>query len=95
MPIKNYIKAHKTGIMDKHAWKYAMPVNIAEACISDFIEGYKDNAKAGMLLVINPPGSDKYDPRTDECPTVWSKDKKAQSLHMPMPKEWAGLYQTT
>ena len=91
---KTYMKAHRTGIVPPKSGSIAIPLNILEATISDYLSGYKNNASTGWTLAVNRPGSKEYDPRTGAGPSGWSDDKKAITRSMPLPKEWADLYQT-
>ncbi len=69
-------------------------VNILEAVVTDYISGFRDNAKAGLTLAFHKTGSKHHDPRTGCGPSTWSDDKRAISMSMPMTKEWCDLYQT-
>lgn len=90
----NYIKAHKTGIAKDEFMGMGLSVNNMEATITDFKNGFKDNAKTGTKLATVSAGIKKYDPRTDEGPTNWSEDKKAVCASLPLPCKWNDLYQT-
>jgi hypothetical protein len=84
----------QTGFLSPTAFRLTLPVNISEACLLDYFKGHRSNAKAGWPLIINRPGAAFDDPKTGAGPTRWSPNKNAISLHMPLAKEWADLYQT-
>ena len=98
--IKGYIADHRdisTGKckrnIDDGLGPLALQLNILEATASDLLIKNNDNAKTGWILAMNKAGG-KPDPATGAGPTVWSDDKKAVCLCMPLPKKWADLYQT-
>jgi hypothetical protein len=95
MSIKNeFLKCHTSGIVKPDNTRWLLFIGILEAALTDFFNGYINNSKVGYILAVNKAGSKKYDPRTKAGPSKWSEDKKAIALSVPLPKEWADLYQT-
>jgi hypothetical protein len=95
IPIKkNIAKRFGSGIISPQAYRWTLPINILEACLTDYMNGYKHNARAGRTLMVNRPGRKTDHPLTGAGPSRWSENKKAVSVRMPMPKQWADLYQT-
>lgn len=92
--IRFYLNYHKTGVVPKDSGRFGLTVNILEAVVSDYISGFRDNAKTGLTLAFHRTGSKNYDPQTGSGPSAWSADKKAIRMSMPMTKEWCDLYQT-
>lgn len=92
--MKIYLNYHKTRAIPQDSGRFGVMVNILEAVINDYIFGFRDNAKAGLILAFHKTGSKYYDPHTGCGPSTWSDDKKAVSMSMPMTKEWCDLYQT-
>jgi len=91
---KKTLQRAQTGTVPPDSFRWSLPVNIFEACVTDLLNGNKNNSRASWPLIVNRPGNRKDDPKTGAGPSRWSEDKKAVSLHMPLPKEWADLYQT-
>ena len=92
--IEIYLNYHKTRKIPKDSGRFGLTVNILEAVMSDYISGFRDNAKAGLVLAFHRTGSKNYNPLTGSGPSAWSEDKKAVSMLLPLTKEWCDLYQT-
>jgi len=58
----------------------------------DMSEGHAANARTGKILNDFPCGAKRYDPRTGEGPTIWTRNGKALQYRMALPREWADLY---
>ncbi|MCP3925887.1 MAG: hypothetical protein GY714_25245 [Desulfobacterales bacterium] len=92
--IGSYIDYHKTREIPSYSSKVMLPVNIMEAVITDKVNGFNNNAIAGLVLTKNPSGNLINDPKTGSGPTTWSEDGKTIEYRPPLPLQWSNLYAT-
>lgn len=91
--IKLNMRSFDTGNVHAKKGSWMLPLNILEACIDDYYDGFKDNAKTCNPLIRNRPGfrEDRY---TGAGPTRWSEDKMVICFAMTLPRQWTDLNQT-
>jgi hypothetical protein len=94
MVIRIYLKNFKTKKVPHDDGRVGLPVNILEAALEDLRLGYRENARAGFLLSLHPPGEKRPNARTGAGPTGFSADGRAITYAPPLPRKWADLYST-
>ena len=91
-PIQQIATFHSIGEVDPKFLRGMLPLNIGEAITADWVMGYHDNALAGWPLLKNSPGQ-KFHPLLGTGPATFTSDGKRMEVRLPLPKQWADLYQ--
>ena len=91
--LESIVKAFKKGEVDPNMGRIMLPLNILEAVITDFFHGNSPNAKSGLHLAFNPPGSPNEATGAGKT-TIESESaiSKALLLKPPLSREWTDLY---
>jgi len=89
----------KTDKLDYDNMNRLLPLNIYEAALADFNNGYFDNAKTGVTLATHKHGKKENRPNTGEGPSqrvVDSNNPDSVGIYwkQPLPRLWANLYHT-
>jgi hypothetical protein len=93
-PLKKMVEFHDSGDIDQGFLRFLLPLNILEAAAADLLLGFSGNAKTGWMLAVNRPQKLRRKAQRWARTTAWSHDKKAFNYNLPLPRNWADLYQS-